>query len=304
MEMRYATFGFDTPNLGDDVQALAAALLLPTVDALVDRDRLDKIRLSEPHHLIMNSWFAIKRYKAVPSDSLIPHYFSHCIGRDELINQVWLAHWKKQQPIGCRDMYTATLLKKHGIDAYFTGCLTTWMGRFFKEPTKREGIVFVDVPPAMERYIPEEIRNRAERITNKPIKNIRYDQYARWREVAEICDRIRTAEMVVTRRLHTALPCVGFGTPVTVYLNGAEKNRRRFSGHDRFMPIVFHDGSQVENSMEWIDPRIVTVPDDIEEHFQQLAATLGSTVEARWNSMAEFVDTLPTLQRNPKSLWC
>jgi hypothetical protein len=299
--MRCAIFGFTTPNLGDDIQALAAALVLPRVDAYVDRDRLDKVRFDEPHHLIMNSWFAIKRYKATPSESLIPYYFGQCIGRPELLNDCWIAEWKKRAPIGCRDEHSVSLLRQRGIDAYFTGCLTTHMGKFFNLPERREGIVFVDVPESIERFIPEHIRAKARRITNETVKGDS-NQRHRFRKIAEICDILRNAEMVVTRRLHTALPCVGFQTPVTVYLEGSEKNRRRFSGSDRLVPVIFHDGNEISDGPEWIEPSPVTMPDYMEESFAKLLNNFDGNVDRRWNNMIEFVATLPESQRKPENV--
>jgi len=300
--MPYAIFGFTTPNLGDDVQALAAALLLPQVDAYVDRDNLDKVKLSEPHQLIMNSWFAIKRHKAVPSDSVIPHYFGQCVGNPKILNSVWLNEWKKRAPIGCRDTYSVDALTERGISAFFSGCLTTWMGRFFKPPEKREGIVFVDVPEQIEKFIPQNVRDRATRITNF-ISTKSLNQIERFKKTAELCDIVRTAEAVVTRRLHTALPCVGFGTPVTVYLEGSVKNRRRFSGMDRFLPISFHDGESIVEGEQWIEPVAVNVPSDLEAGFNQLLNQLGSTAEPRYDSVVDFVNTLPSLPREPRSIF-
>ena len=297
--MRHAIFAFTTPNLGDEVQALAAGLMLPGVDAYVDRDRLDRVRLAEPHALIMNSWFAVKRYRATPSDSLRPIYFGQCIGRDELLNDAWLEEWRRHQPIGCRDTRSVRLLTERGIDARFTGCLTTWMGRLVAPPARREGVLFVDVPEAMERFIPEEVRARARRITNTTPKR-RDPSRERFLKAAALCDEIRGAEAVVTRRLHTALPCVGFGTPVTVYLKDAPTNRARFSGSDAFLPIVLHDGDRVlGDDPEWIEPRAVTVPEAMEAEFQALRQRLAVPDRPRWGSVTEFARSLPDLPREP-----
>lgn len=297
--MKCALFGFASPNLGDDVQALAAAVILPSIDAYVDRDRLDKVRLNGQYNLLMNSWFAIKRYEAVPTDSIIPHYFGQCIGRPELVNKAWLAEWKKHEPIGCRDLTSVALLRDHGINTHFTGCLTSWMGRFFQSPAKREGIVFLDVPADMERFIPDEIRSRAKRITNHIAKG-NSDQRDRFRKCAEILDTLRTAEMVVTRRLHAALPCVGFKTPVTVYLEDNVKNRGRFSGSDRLLPIVYHKNGNPLNEA-WQEPEAREIPADMDGHFQDLLGKLGACCQPKWSSVSDFVETLPVMAREPRS---
>lgn len=301
--MPNAIFGFDTPNLGDDVQALAAAALLPGVDAIIDRDRLDKVRLERRHRVIMNSWFAVKRYRGAPSPDLDPTYFGYCVGREELLNDVWLAAWRRAAPVGLRDLHSVETLSAAGVACRFSGCLTTWMGRFIKPVEKREGVVFVDVPEVMEAFIPAALRDRAERITNYTTRAIQFDQRARWRAAAGICDRLRSAEMVVTRRLHVALPCVGFGTPVMVYLEGTRKNRRRFSGHDRFLPIVFHDGARPVDGLAWVEPRTVEPPSEIEDGFLALAESFDAPVAPRWASVADVAKSIPDTPRVPRSGW-
>lgn len=300
--MKHAIFSYATPNLGDDVQSIAVALLLPRIDAYVDRDRLDQTKLAEPHRLIMNSWFAIKRYKATPTVGVEPIYFGYCVGRAELLNSKWLAEWKRNEPIGVRDTQSAATLKAHGIDAYFTGCLTTYMGRFFEKPSKRSGVLFVDVPESVEKHIPEAIRARATRITNETA-NAHASPKTRFLAAAKLLDALRTAEMVVTRRLHTCLPCVGFGTPVTVYLSNDSKNRGRFSGSDQFLPMIFHDADgRVVSGSSWKDPSVPTVPPEMERHFETLTSRLGIAVRPTWQSVTEFVETLPDRPREPTNL--
>ncbi|WP_295557198.1 polysaccharide pyruvyl transferase family protein [uncultured Hyphomicrobium sp.] len=299
--MKHAIFGFTTPNLGDDVQAIAAALLLPKVDAYVDRDALDKVRFDEPHTLIMNSWFAIKRYTAVPHRSLVPHYFGHAVGRPELVNPTWLAEWRRHPFIGCRDLHSVDVLRQNGIDARFTGCLTTWMGRHFAQPAKREGVLIVDVPPAMESFIPDDVRQKAVHLTSET-GDERTDLQKRFMAAAKLLDALRTAELVVTRRLHIALPCIGFGTPVTVYLGDDVKNRRRFSGSDALLQMVLHDGTKPLGP-EWLEPAAQQPTAEMEAGFEALRAQLGATgpVERRWSSVAEFVGTFPAQRRHAAS---
>lgn len=300
---KHAIFGFTTPNLGDDVQALAAAVLLPRVDAYVDRDGLDKVRFDAPHHLIMNSWFAVKRYAAVPHRSLVPHYFGFSVGRPELINASWLAEWARHPSIGCRDRHSVALLAENGIRAHFTGCLTTWMGRFFAPPATREGVLFVDVPPAMEAHIPDALRRKARRLTSGT-SDRRQGPAERFLAAARLLDALRSAELVVTRRLHVALPCLGFGTPVTVYLEGSVKNRRRFSGSDELLPMIFHDGKAPLDGPAWRAPAAATPPAEMEDGFHGLRAQFGATgpVVPRWPSVVDFVRTLPVQGRHSASL--
>jgi hypothetical protein len=300
--MKNAIFGYSTPNVGDDVQALAAALLLPSVDAYVNRDALDQVRLSERHRVVMNSWFAVKRYRAVPSSSLSPIYHGFCVGRPELLNDTWEAEWRSRGSIGCRDRYSVDTLRQRGIAAHFTGCLTTFMGGFFEQPAKREGVVFVDVPEGVQHHIPRELQDRAEFVTAEIDKGL--SQVERWYAAAKLLDRLRTAEMVVTRRLHAALPCVGFKTPVTVYLENDIKNRRRFGGSDEILPMIFHDGEEpIDNRPGWRTPEVCSASPEMEEHFQALTFGLGTNFGRRWTSVTQFVLSLPNADVHRSSLW-
>jgi len=295
--MKNAVFSFNTPNLGDDMQSLAAALMLPSVDAYVDRDALDLVRLDEPHRLIMNSWFAIKRYRAVPHHSLDPIYFGFCVGRDELLNSSWKAEWAKNGSIGCRDAQSVALMQLHGIQAHFTGCLTMWIGRRIEKPAKRSGVLFIDVPEEVERTIPPDILNRAERITNATKTG--QSPKARFVAAARLLDKMRTAEMVVTKRLHAVLPCVGFETPALVFISDKLKDSRRFSGVDNFLTLARHGGATWCDP--WKTPSVPSLPSSVEERFNRLAGQLGSD-RTVWPSVEAFAETLPDLTRHKTSV--
>ena len=71
---------------------------------------------------------------------------------------------KKYEPIGCRDLKTTDKLKNKGIDAYFSGCLTTTID-FFKWNQQNETIFNTDTKAPNGTYISQ---------VNKTWKNISY----------------------------------------------------------------------------------------------------------------------------------
>ena len=58
--------------------------------------------------------------------SNICRYFSRSIcNQPEHLDDAYIAYLKRFAPIGCRDIATRDLLMNQGIDAFFSGCVTT-----------------------------------------------------------------------------------------------------------------------------------------------------------------------------------
>jgi Polysaccharide pyruvyl transferase len=283
----HAVFGLRTPNLGDDLQALAAATISPHVSSLIDRERIGWRQVAEPHVFVMNFWFMSKGYRWAPHETILPIFHGFCIGRDEVLKYRWVDYLRRHQPIGCRDEHSVELLRAKGIEAFWTGCITLFLGRYV-EPVpreKRKGILFVDVPPEAEALIPDDIKNRAERLTNNCPPSIRDDPLARWARIAAITDRLRHAELVVTRRLHTVLPCVGFQTPFVLTMSNQWKDLRRFSGYQDFMPRLTYGPGESGAHIAWNEIKPVALLPEQEAYFEKLLrrmkAVFGSLNEQK-----------------------
>jgi hypothetical protein len=287
LEPAHAVFGLSTPNLGDDLQALAVAAISPYVSTLIDRERFGWRQVSEPHVFVMNFWFMSRGYRWAPHETIRPIFHGFCIGRDKVLQYRWTDYLRQRQPIGCRDQQSVKLLQAKGIEAYWTGCLTMFLARYVEPtpPEKRRGVLFVDVAPEAEALIPDDIRSRAERLTNTCPPSIRDDPLARFARIASITDRLRHAELVVTRRLHTLLPCVGFQTPCVLTLYNQWKDLRRFSGYQDFVPTLMYGPGQDGAHFSWRDVKPVRPLPEQEAHFQRLLerlkAELGSVNELR-----------------------
>ena len=268
----HAVFGLRTPNLGDDLQALTVATISPYISTLINRERIGWRQVSEPHVFVMNFWFMSKGYRWAPHETIRPIFHGFCVGRDEVLEYRWVDYLRRHQPIGCRDQHSVELLRAKGIEAFWTGCMTLFLGRYVEPvpPEQRKGVLFVDVPPEAEALIPEHIRSRAERLTNTCPPQIRDDPLARWSRIAAISDRLRYAELVVTRRLHTALPCVGFQTPFVLTISNQWKDLRRFSGYLDFIPNLKYGPGESGNQIAWDDVKPVTPLPEHEVHFAKL----------------------------------
>ena len=190
-----------------------------------------------------------------------------------------ISYFKKHQPIGCRDYYTQKTLEKHGIKTYFSGCLTLSLKRedFINVNQNREGVLVVS---PFERLLPQRDTiklNKPKRLLLKGIQEIkqpfktnkykrainRLDAYLsqldeevqfrtqlmppktlteveRIKAAEEQLEAIATAKLVVTSRIHTALPAVAFGTPVLFLSDGLEhpNQKSRLEGMETFFRII------------------------------------------------------------------
>jgi hypothetical protein len=210
----FCMFAYYCDNLGDHIQTLALlqhvtpAVLLPR-DHLTPRPDLC---------LLANGWLSNGR---LPD----PQDF-----RDVKYIGVHLA-WERRNPkdaealgrfgtVGCRDLATRDYLASRGVAAILTGCATS---AFPSYSGVREGVYCVDVS--------DDMKETAVRLFKDPIfVTHSVDPHYRWRyypeeiddavvvdQFAQAYDQLcmyMKAELVITSRVHAALPSAAFGTPV------------------------------------------------------------------------------------------
>ena len=132
--------------------------------------------------------------------------------------QIWDSRYfqdlAKFSPIGCRDIYTRDKLIEHGIKAYFSSCLTSTLDIDYsaKEKERTNDIIF-NLSKII--YIQHNFffKNFTHIERFKFAKNLLY-KYAR-------------AKLVITIRIHAALPCLALNTPFIL----VNKNfNKRFPG--------------------------------------------------------------------------
>ncbi len=134
-------------NIGDYVQSIAARQFLPRVDEYVDRERMDSPR-TEDIALIANGWYMHEPTHWPPSDKIHPLFVAlhlNKLAEKELLSPENIEYFKRHQPIGCRDHYTEENLKKLGVDAYFSGCLTLTLGETYKRDEVGDEIYITDL---------------------------------------------------------------------------------------------------------------------------------------------------------------
>jgi hypothetical protein len=125
-------------------------------------------------------------------------------------------------PIGARDPWSADFLRRNGIECEFVGCPTLLEGpvaRSWREAAA--GPVLVSSSPALQVDL-------APLAPPERIRYLRHDPWSRGDELgdARIFDE---ASLVITGRLHAALPAVARGVRVRFY--GEPHWHRDFQGH-------------------------------------------------------------------------
>ena len=243
----WVPLGTSIINIGDDIQALAQIKVLRQFGikhyCLINRENL-KDYDGEPVKMIMNGWFIHYSNQFPPAPNIIPIPTSVHIARERLIPKnkyFWLQH----QPIGCRDNATLKLFKKHGINGvYLSKCLTLMFDRY---EGKREGIYLVDVDPREStiykdflKTIPNksQMQKTAHILTADEYPHLLWDKEKNNGDTGtnhllgkadKLLNLYRKAELIITTKLHCALPSRAFGTPV-IFVNKDYATDNRFKG--------------------------------------------------------------------------
>lgn len=213
--MKFASFKYDTSvNLGDQVQSLAAEQHLPSVDEHLDRDSLHDVAGPREHVVIMNGWFSDFPQNWPPSEAVQPVFFGFHMtwrngAKDRFLQADSVAYLKQHGPIGCRDRQTRDWLLEKGVDAFYSKCLTLTFPR--RERAPKNGKVFlvdVDFYP-----IPKWLRRRGIKLSQMTMPI--FDDATRREMAQQLLETYRDeASLVVTSKLHCAMPCLAMGVPV------------------------------------------------------------------------------------------
>lgn len=224
--MKYASLMYSTSNIGDNFQTIASEQYLPEINKKINRDNLNQVVENDKFVLIMNGWYTHNPENWPPSESIIPVFVGFHIAANKrvqelLLNDNSIDYFKKHEPIGCRDKKTAELLSNRGVKTYYSKCLTLTFPK--REFNLKDGKVFLvdvdDIP------IPKQFEEEAVEITHTIQRY--YSDENKTQIAREILAKYKNeARLVITTKLHSALPCIAFGIPVIYF---GDKNDYRTS---------------------------------------------------------------------------
>ena len=267
--MKYALLKYDENkvffNIGDNIQSLAAKQFLPQVDTFVNREHLADYK-GDKMKVIMNGWFTHNYNNWLPSEDIEPLFISFHVNNTAapyMLTENAVAYLKAHEPIGCRDEFTVETLKAKGINAYFSGCLTLTLDSYKVDDTLRGDDIYIVDPlysyPTWEKvtydwkrvirsiqngdffktgkqqqhlrkFIDEELLKTAKFINQEPPANT-YTDAQKFAMAEDLLHKYAKAKLVITSRIHCALPCLALGTPV-IFVNGFDSfvDSCRFEG--------------------------------------------------------------------------
>lgn len=232
-------------NLGDEMQSLAALQFFPTSEYLtVDRDNLKRYP-GEPINLIANAWYDLTETNESFSSKINPLLISIHLEKSTLSPNS-IKFFKQNEPIGCRDLATLETFRRYNIKSFFSSCLTLTLGEKYTAPEneKTDEIIFVDVnmkdlpneiAVPLKKYLKNYDLSKATFLTHYAPRD--YDSMNRFEETEKLLKRYARAKLVVTRRIHVALPCLAVGTPV-ILVRSKKKPDNRFGGLVQFVNFI------------------------------------------------------------------
>jgi hypothetical protein len=299
--MEYALLEYATENIGDEIQSIAAKQYLPRVDRRIKRDYLSEYHGPESK-IILNGWFSHIPENWPPSPDLTPLFVSFHINDNSLdhyTSEKSLNYFNRHAPIGCRDLRTAKILRDHGVNSYFSGCLTLTLSNSY---TKTNGVIYiVDLDNRSLAAIPSDILQNSELLSHEPKATKRaLESLAAWYLPSDILKFINPiykktikkyvhsssimnakmkiaqkylnyynrADLVITSRLHVALPCLAYETPVIFIHNDLADPR--FGGLVKYLNA--YTPESFEQMSDNIDYHNITNPGGVAKLAGQLKA--------------------------------
>ena len=253
-------------NIGDFIQCLAAKQFIPHVNFYVERDKLNQEHYEEAK-VIMNGWFTYSPENWPPNKNLNPLFISFHLNpyyADKLLSKKEnVEYLQKHSPIGCRDYFTLKIMQRYNINSYYSFCLTSTLDIKYKSEKKTDSIIFCDIMYKLQKssefgigishenlikksrrilaetikglirnnklkkIVPKDIYQSGIHLTQQSVAGKSNEEYFKIAE--ELLEQYASAKLVVTSRIHCALPCLALGTPVLFVPDGISQSETEFS---------------------------------------------------------------------------
>lgn len=217
----------DSFNLGDDIQTLAVSRLVPQVDGYVSREALGQV--AEPCTVPLNGYF-MNSTSWPPAPVVRPVFYAFHAAREGqavLLSPQSIEYFKRWQPIGCRDRGTQALLTAHGVEAYYSRCLSLTLPR--RERAPEQGQVFlVGLSRAARQTVPKPLRRGSVTVDQARVRLPVDNTELKLALAAELLEQYRQrARLVITSKIHCAMPCIAMGIPVVFLYDDSRRDDYR-----------------------------------------------------------------------------
>ena len=197
--------------------------------------------------------------------------------------------WKKYSPIGCRDLKTRDQFISYGIKAYFSSCLTTTLDIDFavneKERTKE--IIFIDYQFGFFNKADKFIKS----LTSYNFSNITYTKHnfkiklthiERFQLAKKLLDKYARAKLIISTKLHGALPSLGCHTPV-IFVNKKYDYKRYPGLYELLNTVGINSEGKFEIRVNISDKGFVNNPKKYSEYAIKLKEYLKNISDINFN---------------------
>lgn len=207
MNPRTAYLTYSGDNIGDDVQTLALCRILGPPDLFVNRDRFPRYADAGPIRLLANGFFTCGPFPPPPNIEVI--YLALCASSLNGSDPATLEHLRASAPLGCRDRHTMQWCARRNIPHYFAGCPAILHER--TTPYDPSGpMLMVNLDPALLPPGDEPVHALSYRCQPKALPT----PEARLEAAQRRLEAYQRARLVITNRMHVAMPCLGMDVPV------------------------------------------------------------------------------------------
>ncbi len=215
-------------NSGDELQTFPGLQFLPYVTDLVDRDF--GLPDSRAEHLFANAWWSYPSLFPPPSNMTAVFFSVHFSGefKSSVVSQnmkYFLQYVSQVGPIGARDSPTQTFLDSLKLPTYQSSCFTQMLrpngNKFNQTKHNRELIMLVDVEPDL---LPSAVVKRCQVFKAEVDISEKFQHYGRVNHAQRLFSLYSNeAKVVITSRIHSALPASVNGVPV-IFVERSDKN--------------------------------------------------------------------------------
>ena len=254
-DFKLASLKVSTKNIGDHIQIIAAQNLLKRFGYLhslyVDRDdELNSLnntfKNNDDIFILLNGWFKSGNTEWPPNLNFLPVFFSFHLRPHQcpaLLSNVSIEYLKKNEPIGCRDIYTYGELRSRGVNAFVSNCLTTTFPVREKPSPDTSKIFIISRDRRILNHLPKFI-NKYTFISHYSDSN---DFDLNLKKGRKLLNTYKNeANLIITTLLHAALPAMSMGIPVVLFYpinnkKGHKSDKQRFSSIAHLIDICDFD---------------------------------------------------------------
>lgn len=222
-----AYLSYTTNNIGDDMQSYALTQILGDPDLYVDRDKLDSYTDYPEMDLYANGYMICGPFPPAPQISFIPLALG--IGGFGEMTKEKKDYLSSLPVIGCRDHHSVRWCVQRGFNGVYIGCPTMLIKRRqLITLSKRVLCVDVNPMPIREHLKGHQVTWRTNQIQPSAPPEIRK------RYLFDLIECITRSNLVITNRIHVAMPAVAMGIP-TIIIDDEIIAPWRFSALPEFM---------------------------------------------------------------------